>query len=57
MQIVTMNIECGDRVVVSSSGDNSGRALELIAEAAEQGFTGEFYQKVLGRLKFTLDDD
>ena len=57
MQILTMSVECGEKLVFSSTGSNSERALNVISEAAENMFSGEYYQKVLAKLSFTLDDD
>ncbi len=57
MQIVTMGIKCGDRLVISSFGENSSRALKIMQEASENLFSGEYYKKVLSKLNFMLDDD
>ena len=56
MQVLTMNIKCGDRIVICSTGNNSTKALQLLQEAADNLFSTEFYQKMLSKLCLTLDD-
>ena len=56
MQVLTMNIKCGDRIVICSTGINSTKALQLLNDAADNLFSTEFYQKMLSKLCLTLDD-
>ncbi len=56
MQILTMGVKCGDKIVICSTGKTSLNALNIIKEASENLFSTDFYQKIIDKLSLKPDD-